>query len=169
MTERFTRADMPRIMALIAGFFDSCNPEQEYVLELKEYRRKRSLDANAYYWTLVGQIAAAAQVDVTTVYREHIREIGGNFDILCVKAGAAEAFCKVWESRGIGWIAEKMPSKLPGCINVRAFYGSSTYDTRQMTRLIDLAVQDCKEWGIDSRTPAEIAAMLDKWEEANAG
>ena len=56
-----------------------------------------------------------------------------------------------------------MPSKLPGCVNVILYYGSSTYDTAQMSRLINLAVQDCKEQGIETMTPQELAAMMEGW------
>ena len=159
---------MPRIMALIAGFFDSCETGKELVLTIEEARKKRSLDANAYYWALAHEIAAKSGAEVTTVYRQHIQEIGGNCEILCMIAEAADNFCRIWERRGLGWVAEQMPSKLSGCVNVRAYYGSSTYDTKQMSRLIDLAIQDCREFGIDYRTPQEIASMLALWEDKDA-
>ena len=46
ISEVFTKQDMPRIMALIAGFFSSCDDTQ-YQLEIKEKKKKRSLDANS--------------------------------------------------------------------------------------------------------------------------
>ena len=56
-----------------------------------------------------------------------------------------------------------MESKLPGCVNVVLYYGSSTYDTAQMSRLIDNIIQDCKAQGIDTRTPEEVARMKEEW------
>ena len=162
ISEVFKKSDMPRIMAIIAGFFGSCD-DKEYMLEIKLHKKKRSLDANAYYWTLCHKIAYEAQVEVSTVYREHIKEIGGNCETLCIMDEALEKFCSVWESRGIGWTVECMPSKLPGCTNVLCYYGSSTYDTQQMSRLIELAIQDCKEYGIEYMTPEELSKMLDSW------
>ena len=41
--------------------------------------------------------------------------------------------------------------------------GSSTYDTAQMSRLIDLAVQDCKALDIETATPQELSLLLDRW------
>ena len=55
------------------------------------------------------------------------------------------------------------PSKIEGCKNVTLYYGSSTYDTRQMSRLIDLVVQDCKEQGIETMTPFELDALKERW------
>lgn len=161
--EVFTIRDMPRIMAIIGGFFSSCDKEKEYSLEIKERKRKRSLDANALYWKLCHDIAYEAQVEVTTVYREHIKNIGGNNAIVCVQNQALEAFCDGWRRNGLGWVTETMPSKIEGCTNVICYYGSSTYDTIQMSRLIGLAIQDCKEYGIEYLTPRELGELLAAW------
>lgn len=163
ISETFTKRDMPRIMAIIAGFFGSCADDKQYTLEIKEKKKKRSLDANAYFWKLTHEIAAKTGVSVTDVYRSYIKEIGGNNDIVCVQDNAVERFCKAFESNGIGWIAEQIPSKLEGCTNVICYYGSSTYDTVQMSRLIGLAIQDCKEYGIEYMTERELGALLAAW------
>ena len=63
-----------------------------------------------------------------------------------------------------GWISEKIPSKLPGCVNVILYYGSSACDTAQMSRLIDLIVQECRQQDIETLTPAELAAMMEGWD-----
>lgn len=47
---------------------------------------------------------------------------------------------------------------------VTAYYGSSTYDTAQMSRLIDLIVQDCMSVGIEVRDPEDVASMLEAWD-----
>ena len=163
ISEVFAKRDMPRIMAILAGFFGSCADDKEYTIEIKEKKKKRSLDANAYYWKLCHDIAYEAQVEVTTVYREHIKEIGGNNDIVCIQNKAVDDFCRAWQHNGIGWQTETIPSKLEGCTNVICYYGSSTYDTQQMSRLIDLAIQDCKEYGIEYMTPTELAKLLAAW------
>ena len=71
-----------------------------------------------------------------------------------------------WSGRGLGWMAEKAPSKLHGCVNVTLWYGSSTYDTEQMARLIDRVVEDCREAGIETMTPQQLAALKSQWGEA---
>ena len=73
-----------------------------------------------------------------------------------------------WERNGIGWMAETFPSKLKGCVNVTVWYGSSTYDTEQMSRLIDAVVEDCKAVGIETMTPAELDALVSRWGEVSA-
>lgn len=164
ITENFTVRDMPKIMSIVGGFFGKADANKEYTLEIKERKAKRSLDANALYWHYVHQIAAAARVEVTAVYRGHIKEIGGNNDIVCVQNQAVDRFCKSFESNGKGWITERMPSKIAGCTNVICYYGSSTYDTAQMSRLIQLAEQDCKDFGIMTIDEIKLQQILDKWE-----
>jgi hypothetical protein len=162
ITETFTKKDMPRIMAVIAGFFASCDDKQ-YTLEIKEKKKKRSLDSNSYFWVLCGRLAEKTKIPRTDIYRSYIREIGGNSDLLCIQDIAVEHFCKMWEVGHIGRFTDLLPSKLDGCTNVVVYYGSSDYDQPTMSRLIDMVVQDCKENGIETLTPAEIAAMYSAW------
>lgn len=130
-----------------------------YTVEIKPYHPRRSLDANAYAWTLIDKIAEKTGEPKTEVYRSAIREIGGNSDTVCVLERAADKLCEGWSKNGVGWLTERMPSKIDGCVNVTLYYGSSTYDTAQMSRLIDLLVQDAKQLGIETLTPAELERM----------
>jgi hypothetical protein len=150
-------------MAIIAGFFGSCADDKEYTLEIKEKKKKRSLDSNSYFWVLCGRLAEKTKIPRTDIYRSYIREIGGNSDLLCIQDIAVDHFCKMWEVGHIGRFTDLLPSKLDGCTNVVVYYGSSEYDQPTMCRLIDMVVQDCKENGIETLTPAEIAAMNSAW------
>lgn len=94
-----------------------------------------------------------------------IREIGGNSATVCVADKAVEKLRAGWEGNGLGWITDTMESKLPGCTNVILYYGSSTYDTDQMSRLIELIAQECKQQGIETATPMELAALMEGWHE----
>jgi hypothetical protein len=70
---------------------------------------------------------------------------------------------EAWEARGTGWITETEDSKLDGCTNVRLYYGSSTYDKEQMSRLIELAKQDCIENDIPTWDEDELQRLCDEW------
>lgn len=131
---------------------------------LKLFRKKRSLDANSYYWVLVDKLASKLKIAKVDIYRNHIREVGGNCEIFCAKDNAVGMLIKGWKHNGIGWVADTMPSKLPGCTNVILYTGSSEYNTEQMSRLINLAVQDCQAVGIDTKTPDEIDNLLSLWQ-----
>ena len=142
---------------------DSLKPGKVYDVEIKEHREKRSLDANSYFWVLVDRLAEKLRIPKTEIYRRYIREIGGNNETVCVTSEAADKLRSGWEHNGLGWQTDTMPSKLPGCVRVVLYYGSSTYDTAQMSRLIDLIVQDCQEQGIETLPPGKLAGMMEEW------
>jgi hypothetical protein len=54
-------------------------------------------------------------------------------------------------------------SKIKGYRNLRAYYGSSTYDTRQMSILIDALIQDCKALDIETLSEEKLSAMMEGW------
>lgn len=145
-------------------FIFQMQPGRVYDAELKLHCEARSLDANAYFWVLVGKLAAALHIPKSEIYQEYVREIGDNFEILPIRTCAVNRFIDGWKHNGIGWICDRTgSSKLPGYENILAYYGSSTYNTEQMARLIDLAVQDCREQGIETATPEELARLKEEW------
>lgn len=132
--------------------------------ELKKIKKRRSLDANAYAWVLMDKLSAALGVGKIEVYRNTIRDIGGVSDTICVRDEAVDALCRGWEHNGTGWQTERYQSKIKGCVNVTLYYGSSVYDTRQMSSLIDHLVQDCKAVDIETMTPLELSGLLGAWD-----
>lgn len=135
----------------------------ELTVTVKKYRKKRSLDANAYFWVLVDRLTEKTGNDRIAIYRNAIKDIGGVSETVCLKEDAANKLCEIWSRNGIGWQTDIMPSKLKGCKNVILYYGSSTYNTKQMSLLIDNIVQDCKAVGIETMTPAELQVVKDAW------
>ena len=125
-------------------------------IEAKKHREKRSLDANAYCWVLVNKLSEKLDMPANEVYRLNIREIGV-FEIVPIKDEAVERFKTSWSKNGIGWICEEISkSKLDGYTNLIAYYGSSVYNTKEMSKFIDLLVEECKLQGIPTDTPEQI-------------
>lgn len=130
-----------------------------YELKIEKVKNKRSLDANGYAWVLIDKLAQKLRTDKTDVYRNAIKDIGGVSTMVCIKQDAAETMKREWEKRGVGWQVEEMPSKLKGCVNLILYYGSSVYDTKQMSALIDRLIEECKEQGIETLTPLELQRL----------
>lgn len=135
----------------------------EVAVEIKKYRKRRSLDANAYAWVLIDRLAEKLRMPKLDVYRELIRNIGGVSQTVCVQDKAVQDLISGWSHNGLGWFAETMPSKLAGCTNVVLYYGSSSYDSAQMSALLDLLIDDCKAQGIETTTPEELAKYKEEW------
>lgn len=142
---------------------DELRDREKLTIEVKPYRARRSLDANAYCWVLIDRLAEKLCESKEVIYRQYITHIGGNSEIVCVKNHAVERLCSGWRRNGLGWQTETFDSKISGCTNVVLYYGSSVYDSAQMARLLDLIIQDCKELGIPTETPDEIAKLKAMW------
>lgn len=173
---------MARLIDLVIGFngrqrltieldadfrteFDDLH-EQEVDVKITKHRKKRSLDANAYAWVLVDKIAAKRGLQRAEVYRNAIREIGGVSDVICIQNKAVATMCDIWTRNGIGWQVEQMESKIAGCTNLVLYKGSSAYDTKQMSALIDSLVQDAQSIGIETKPQEEIDSLLKEYDNA---
>lgn len=138
---------------------------KELSVEIKPYKARRSLDANAYCWVLCQKLAEKIGGTKEDIYKEAIRK-AGQFDYIAVTDSATDQFLKAWQGKGLGWYAEASESKIDGCKKVMVYYGSSVYDSKEMAHLIGYIVDECKENGIETMTPAEIARMMNEWKNA---
>ena len=114
---------------------------------------------------LCEKIAEKIKGTAMGVYRKAIREVGIWRDFHNFGPATANTFRHAWEMLGIGWMTEQVDFEPDGDhVCIRAYYGSSTYNTQQMTRLIEHLVGDAKDLGIQTETPEEINNMLSLWE-----
>lgn len=138
---------------------------KRYDCEIKRHREKRSLDANAYMWVLLGKLSAVINVPPEDIYRNIIRDVGDNYDIVPIREEAVDRWIKVWESNGIGNVADDLGEcrNTKGYHNIRCYYGSSCYDKRQFSRLLDLVCDECKLQGVETMPPEELEALVGRW------
>ena len=162
---KFKKTEGIKLISGIAAYLQGLDDDKEYQLIIKEYKlkNKRSLNANSYAWTLIDKLAVKLHEKKTDIYRTYIKDVGGNNNLLCIQEKAVDEFERIWCSNGLGWFIEKEPSKLSGCVKVRAYYGSSQFDTVQMARLIDLIIKDCKENNIETLAPQELLTLCEEW------
>jgi hypothetical protein len=150
----------------VQGFIQTL--EKPQTVEIKQLRKRRSLDANSYLWVISDKIAKAMHDGKTTkedIYRHAIREVG-EWEDKPIKTEDVEKHIKMWGMIGEGWFSEeRRDSKLPGHKVVRDYYGSHIYDTVSMSRLIDYIVEQAKEMDIPTDTPDEIARIKAAWGE----
>jgi hypothetical protein len=135
-------------------------------VEIRKHNPGRSKDANAFCWALCTDIGKALTPPIPKeeVYRKAIRDVG-EYEPLPIREDAVETFQRRWASHGTGWFAEVVDdSKLKGYKLVFAYYGSSTYDTAAMSRLIDYLVQDAREMGLSLPATKEQEEMLKSWQ-----
>lgn len=156
--------DILRVQASLLQIQSELANGKVFDVEIKEHKDKRSLDANAYCWTLLDKIAEKLKTDKIAIYREIIKRVGV-FDIVCVQNKSVDKLCENWTKKGLGWQYDRLKSKVPNCENVVLYYGTSTYDTKEMSRLIDEIVEEAKRVGVETRTPEQIAELKSLWSE----
>ena len=147
----------------IISMMDDLKSHDNLTFKIGKQQKKRSLDANAYAWVLIGRIAEKTNVPKNEVYQNAIRGIGGNYEIVCVQDKALDSLCQMWQRNGIGWVTDTMQSKIEGCTNVFLYYGSSEFTVDQMQRFIESIKQDCNALGIETKSQAEIDSLLSSW------
>ena len=140
--------------------------DKDIDLTVKPFTVKRSLDANAYAWVLIGKIAAALKLTTAEVYQSIVREIGGNYEIIAVRNEAVEQWRRLWSHNGTGWQTEIFnDERKDGYTDIRCWIGSSLYDTVQMSALLEQIITEAKQIGIETMTPQEINKLNQLWEE----
>ena len=131
-------------------------------------REKRSLSANAYFHVLVQKIAAAVGASNIEIKNRLIREYGaylyvdGQIPTMTVKAEYEDRML-IMEALHLQPIARD-----PETVKMALMRGSHTYSTAEMSRLIDGAVSEAKELGIETLTPAELERMKAAWNTGHA-
>lgn len=134
--------------------------ELDLDIEAKKHREKRSLDANAYAWTLMQKLAEATGTDKGSIYMKMLQEYSRKFTHLIVKPDAVEAFKQMF--RTCVDLGEVTVNGKTGH-QLQAYYGSSTFDSKEMSVFINGIVYECKELGIETLTPAELERMKAQW------
>ncbi len=142
--------------------FNLLQQEELIDIDLSKHKEKRSLNANSYCWVLLGKIAEVVGNTKEEVYREYIKD-KGIYKIITMNSEAVPTFKRVWEERGLGWVCESSETKIAGLTDVVAYYGTSSYNKKQMAIFIDYVVQEAKELHIQTLTPDEISKMKSLW------
>lgn len=124
------------------------------LLEVKPYKEKRSLSANAYFWQLCSQMAAKLRSTKEAVYLLMLRDAGQFIDVEVVPE-AVEMLQRVYRYTEVMGESNR--------VMVRCYLGSSGYNTEEMSALIDHTVEEAKALGIETMTPNELAQIKSSW------
>ena len=142
---------------LVAWLFEQ---PKDKVFEVKEYHPKRSLNANAYAWALIGQIADVLRKSKEEVYFEMLKAYGQS-EFVSVRSDIdVKGYFKYYEEYGKGHVEGREFT------HYKVYKGSSEFDSREMAILLDGIIQEAKAQGIETITPAEKQRMISEIEES---
>lgn len=135
--------------------------DRDKAFEIKEHKERRSLNANALLWKCLGEMASALRTDKWDVYLKMLKRYG-QYTYICVKPKAVEAVKKQWrESEEIGHIDINGQDS----VQMLCYYGSSTYDSKEFSILIDGVISEMKELGLDTPEQKELDRAIENWRE----
>ena len=155
-----TLADSRQVVAQrVAEWQGVLTSGKQLTVEIKQHRQRRSLDANAYLWVLLGKMATVLQTDKDAVYIEMLSRYGVYTHVV-VKPQVAERVKQEW--RTVRELGEVTVNGKVG-IQLQCYFGSSSYTSAEMATLIDGVISECKDMGIETATPAELARMMGEW------
>lgn len=143
------------------------NQDKDKKFVIKEHKEKRSLNANAYCWVLIGKIADVVGNTKEEVYREYIKH-KGIYRIVTIDKKAASTFIKIWSEKGLGWLCETSETKIEGLVDIIAYYGTSSYNSKQMANFINFIVEEAKNLNIPVLEDLEIERLVNDWEASNS-
>ncbi len=157
----------------IGGEWDDLRKNERLVFSVKEYKRKRSLDANAYYWVLVTKLAKVLNLSKPHLHNLLLRRYGqpeivdGQMVFLVLpdsESGTRKADeAETYHIRPTSQVKTGVDGKV-----YRTYVmlrGSSTYNTAEMSELIDGLVSECKEQGIETLPEEELKRMMQMYEQ----
>lgn len=136
--------------------------DKQLDIKLTQHREKRSLDADALLWHCIGEISKALNPprDKWEIYLESLRKYG-KFSYVLMDEKAVETFKRLWRETEVVGEVDVNGRK---AIQLLCYYGSSTYDTKEFSVLLDGVIEDMKDLGLQPPIPRELRAALESWE-----
>lgn len=134
--------------------------EKDLSISVKPYRKRRSRDANALLWSCIGDISAKLGADKWEIYLMLLKKYG-KFTYICVKPNVVDAVRSQWrECEVIGNV------NINGAeaVQMLCYFGSSTYDSKEFTRLLEGTIEDMKELGLSLPPSREMKEALLRWD-----
>ena len=149
--------DTMKINELLPLLFN-LDKEKIYDVLIQEHKEKRSLNANSYAWVLISKIGDRLRMSKDDVYIMMLERYGQS-EIVSVLADInVNGYFKYYKEFGSGYVNGKEFK------HYKIFKGSSTYDTREMSILIDGIVSECQDLGIETMTINELERLKSLWQ-----
>ena len=131
--------------------------DKEKQFEIKEHKKKRSLNANAYLWALLNKIANATRLSKEEVYLQMLKDYGQSEVISLLSDINVEGYFKYYEVIGESMLNGKEFK------HIKIYKGSSEFDTSEMAILLDGVIHEAEQLGIETLTESEVNHLKEMW------
>jgi hypothetical protein len=146
---------------IITFLFDA---DKKQIWDIEPHKEKRRLTQNAYYWVLLEKLAVKTHVSKAEIHNTNLRALG-----LVERMGDKPIYIMLEDTEKVEkqtllaetyHLAPTRQTKTGTDNKTYRWYvmlrGSSSMNVEEMSALVDLAVQDAKEQGIETLTPNEL-------------
>lgn len=138
--------------------------DKDLDITITKHREKRSLDANAMLWACLGEMASALRTDNWSMYLYELERYG-KFTHILVRPDMVEAVKKQWrETKVVGETEVMDDGELKPMVQMICFFGSSTYDTAEFSRLLDGVISDMKDLGLPAPPDGDMKRLIEEME-----
>ena len=133
------------------------NQDREKLFDITEHKEKRSLNANAYAWALIGKIADALRISKDEAYLYMLQRYGQSEMVSVLSSIDVTGYFKYFSVAGSGSIDGKEFT------HYKVYKGSSEYNTSEMSILIDGIIQEAHDLDIDTLPDTEVERLKRLW------
>lgn len=130
---------------------------QKFINELKNPKKKRSLNANNYAWKLITEIGNILRKSKEEIYLQMLKDYGQSEIVSILSNISPNGYFKYYEKIGTGIVNNKEFT------HYKILKGSSEFDTKEMSIFIDGIVQEAEQLGINTITPKELESLKGEW------
>lgn len=139
----------------ISKYLWKLDKDKQY--EIKEYKEKRSLNANNYAWHLIGEIANILRKTKEEVYLQMLKDYGQSEMVSILSSINIKGYFKYYQEAGKTMLNNKEFT------HYHIYKGTSEYDTKEMSIFIDGVVQEAEQLNIPTKTPTQIEELKRMW------
>lgn len=140
--------------------YDEIKDCEKLSIKAVKFRHRRSLDANRMLWACLGEIAAELKLDAWDVYLKMLKRYG-KFTYIAVKENAVDAVKVQWRETEV--IGETTVNGKKA-IQMLCYFGSSTYDTKEFSALLEGVISEMKEMGLQPPMSEEVKQAMERYE-----
>lgn len=133
------------------------NQDRNKKYEVKEYKKKRSLNANNYFWELTTELANVMRMNKEEMYFRLLQKYGQSEMVSVVANIDVKPYFKYYSEAGESILNGKTFK------HYKVYKGSSEMDSKEMSILIDGLVSECELQNIPTRPREEIKSLLESW------
>lgn len=128
-----------------------------YDVKIDKHREKRSLNANAYLWKLVTEIGNILNKSKEEVYLQMLIDYGQSEMVSILSEIDVKGYFKYYKLAGTSILNDKEFN------HYKIYKGSSEYDTKEMSILLEGVVQEAKNLGIKTKDDIELERLIKEW------